>query len=390
VKFRSPGKLRSPQEFRDHWRQVGPGHDCDLTLEGASGPLGQPLEAGRLRIGNRFATHPMEGWDGTRDGRPTEETLRRWRRFGESGAKLIWGGEAFAVLENGRANPHQLFLNDAVDVKGDLSRLREELIAGHRAAGDTEEGLAIGLQLTHSGRFSRPDGAAAPLLAQHIPALDERYGVDPDQPLLGDAELDGIGERFVLAAELAEEVGFDFVDVKCCHGYLLHELLGARSRPGRYGGDFAGRTAFFRRVVEAVRQAAPSLEIAVRVSIADLYPHEPRDGDRVGEPHGWDRALPYDHAFGADRRDPRRFDLDEPKLFLALLRSLGIRLVNLTIGSPYYCPHVQRPAAYPPSDGYLPPEDPLLGVLAHLDCVRECKAAFPELTFVGTGYSYLQ
>ncbi len=332
----------------------------------------------------------MEGWDATREGRPTEATLRRWRRFGESGAKLIWGGEAFAVQEDGRANPHQLFLNDALDVSSDLSRLRDELIAGHRAFGDTEDGLAIGLQLTHSGRFSRPDGHAAPLIAQHIPPLDERYGIDPGQALLTDGELEAIGERFVAAARLAADVGFDFVDVKCCHGYLLHELLGARQRPGAYGGDFAKRTALFRRIVAAIRVAAPKLEIACRVSIADVYPHSPREADRVGEPAGWDGALPYEHSFGSDPDDPRKFDLTESMEFLRLLESLDIRLVNVTVGSPYYCPHVQRPAAYPPSDGYLPPEDPLIGVLAHLDCVRQCKEAFPNLVLVGTGYSYLQ
>ena len=74
----------------------------------------------------------------------------------------------------------------------------------------------------------------------------------------------------------------------------------------------------------------------------------------------------------------------------ALLRELGVTLVNLTVASPYWVPHLQRPAAYPPSDGYLPPRDPLYEVAEHLAVVRHCKQSFPDLTLVGSGYSYLQ
>ncbi|MEM8714098.1 MAG: NADH:flavin oxidoreductase, partial [Planctomycetota bacterium] len=185
----------------------------------------------------------------------------------------------------------------------------------------------------------------------------------------------------------AQRAGFDFVDVKACHGYLLHELLGAHGRLGPYGGDsFENRSRLFVEIVEAVREAAPELEIGVRVSLADVVPHRPSDReDRRGEA----AADRWDHGFGVDHDAPTRFQFDEPFAFLELLRSLGIRMVNVTLGSPYYNPHLQRPAAYPPSDGYQPFADPLVFVAEHLDVVRRAKARFPDMLFVGTGYTYL-
>jgi 2,4-dienoyl-CoA reductase-like NADH-dependent reductase (Old Yellow Enzyme family) len=100
--------------------------------------------------------------------------------------------------------------------------------------------------------------------------------------------------------------------------------------------------------------------------------------------------LPYRWGFGVDAADPTRFDLDEPFRLVRLLQAAGVTLVNVTLGSPYANPHLQRPAAYPPSDGYDPPDDPLHCVRAHLECVRQLKAGFPSLRLVGTGYTYLQ
>ena len=150
------------------------------------------------------------------------------------------------------------------------------------------------------------------------------------------------------------------------------------------------RTRLFERIVAGIRAACPGLVIAVRVSIGDIYPFSANPDTGLGEPRAWEEHTPFEHGFGIRRDDPRELDLDEPMRFLALLESLDIGLVNITLGSPYYCPHLQRPAAYPPSDGYLPPEDPLERVAQHLRAVRACKARFPALCLVGTGYSYLQ
>jgi len=395
VDFKTPGQHKNVGAFRAHLQELAPELDAADELHGAQGPLGRPVELGSRTIGNRWAIHPMEGWDATEEGLPSEYTLRRWERFGASGAKLIWGGEAFAVRADGRANPNQLFLNPEADSVGGLRELRERLVAAHVAAGEGTDDLYIGLQLTHSGRYARPTAAGpAPRVAYRHALLDPRSGVDSDAYILSDAELEGLQADFVRTARAAQEAGFDFVDVKCCHGYLLHELLGAHTRPGPYGGSLENRTRFFRQTVEAVRAECPGLEVGVRVSIGDTLPFAAGE-DRRGEPSAWaatsgGESHPYPFGFAIDREDPRHIALEEGFEFLKIVSQLDIRLVNLTLGSPYYNPHLQRPAAYPPCDGYQPPEDPLVQVAEHLRVARRCKEAFPGLLFVGTGYTYLQ
>ena len=363
---------------------------CDDSIESAPGsPLAVPLALGpgpdgALELPNRFVIQPMEGWDGTPDGRPSELTVRRWENFGRSGAGWIWGGEAVAVQREGRANPNQLVIDEST--LSPLEGLRESLLAAARGAGRAEP--VIGLQLTHSGRWSRPEGSARPRIAYRHPLLDRRVQVEDDAPVLADAELERLVEDFARAARLAREAGFSFVDVKHCHGYLLHEFLSARSRPGRFGGDaLQARSALSRAILEAVREAAPDLRLAVRLSAFDHVPHVPGgDGRGVPEAH----ELPYRCGFGLDPLEPGRIDLGETVAFARLLASLGVSWLNVTASSPYYAPHLQRPALFPPSDGYLPPEDPLVGVARLLGAARELKRAVPELTIVSSGWTYLQ
>lgn len=377
--------LRTPAALAAHLRGIGVDLPVADPLDPA--PLAQPaLVAGRT-VPNRFCVQPMEGWDGGADGTPSELTVLRWEHFGRSGAGLIWGGEAVAVRADGRANPNQLCLGAATQtaIAGLLQTLR-------RARGETGAAQPlVGLQLTHSGRYCRPHvkDRLEPRIAYHHPLLDRRVGIDPadDTRLLSDAELDELLGDYARAAHRAAECGFDFVDVKHCHGYLLHELLSAHTRAGRYGGDFAGRTRFVREAVAAIRREAPGLLVGVRLSAFDLLPFRPGP-DGVGEPEPWDGPYPY--GFGVDAAHPTQPDLTEPRRFLELLASLGVAMVNLTAASPYYNPHLQRPAQYPPSDGYLPPEDPVLGVARHVRVTAELRAAVPGLPLVGSGYSYLQ
>src|SRR6266852_7089912 len=217
----------------------------------------------------------MEGWDGARDGNPTENTLRRWRRFGQSGAKLIWGGEAIAVSRSGRANPNQLVI--ANHTRAGLAQLRAGLIEEHKRAVGSDEGLVIGLQLTHSGRFCRPNAHDRPeprILYRH-PILDRRLGLSHEYPVLTDGEVSAIIEEFHRAAKMAQELGFDFVDIKHCHGYLGHEFLSAHTREGKYGGSFENRTRFLREVVQGIRSMAPGMHIGVRLSAFDTVPFRP-------------------------------------------------------------------------------------------------------------------
>ena len=363
----------------------------DEVLSADSGsPLAQPITVGGQVVANRWCIHPMEGWDANRDGSPTAHTIRRWRNFGLSGAKLIWGGEAAAVEPSGRANPQQTLATPSN--RDGLAVLLTELQNAHRESFGNLDGLLVGLQLTHSGRFSRPNekDTIEPRIAYHHPLLDAKYQIDPDDETIvwTDDELDQLVESYVIAAGIARDVGFQFVDIKSCHGYLLHEFLSARTRPGRYGGDFDGRTRLLRTIIGAVRSAYPSLMIGVRLSAFDIVPYQ--TSREIGQPMAYDRFLPYEFGFGNQRDDPLSVDLTETIQLLRVLKDDGVAMVNLSCGSPYYNPHIQRPAIFPPSDGYLPPEDPLVGVERQISATRECKQAVPDLTLVGSGYSYLQ
>jgi 2,4-dienoyl-CoA reductase-like NADH-dependent reductase (Old Yellow Enzyme family) len=391
------GTVKNVASFKEHLHSLGLTIPCDHELvKGLVSPLRQPIVSGDIKIGNRIVVHPMEGWDGSPDGNPSENTIRRWRRFGHSGAKLIWGGEAVAVSHEGRANPNQLVV--AAHTQEGLSRLRATLIEEHRLTTGTDDGLLIGLQLTDSGRYSRPNahGRPEPRILYHHPFLDRRLGLPADFPVLTDVEVEAIIESFHRAALMAWKLGFDFVDIKHCHGYLGHEFLSGHTRPGRYGGSFENRTRFLREVVQGIRSIAPGLKIAVRLSAIDSVPFRPdptksskgKPGEGIPEPY--ENEIPYRWGFGVNPFEPAESDLNEPVRFLALLEQLGIRLVNITAGSPYYNPHLQRPALYPPSDGYLPPEDPLVSVARQMEVTQRLKQQFPNLIFVGTGYSYLQ
>jgi NADPH2 dehydrogenase len=391
------GTVKTVAAFQAHLRELGLTIPCDeAILTGADSPLRKPLSLGGVEIGNRIAIQPMEGWDGAADGNPSESTLRRWRRFGRSGAKLIWGGEAVAVSHGGRANPNQLVI--APHTRAGLAQLRAALIEEHRDAAGSVDGLLIGLQLTHSGRYCRPNAhdRPEPRIVYHHPILDRRLNLPADYPLLTDEEIESIVEDFHGAARAAWELGFDFVDIKHCHGYLGHEFLSARERVGKYGGSFENRTRFLREVVQGIRCEAPGLRVGVRLSAFDSVafrgdPEQSIDGKLgPGIPENYEALVPYRWGFGVDEREPTEADLGETIEFLSLLEKLEVRLVNLTAGSPYYCPHLQRPALYPPSDGYQPPEDPLIGVARQMQATKELKARFPGLVIVGSAYSYLQ
>jgi 2,4-dienoyl-CoA reductase-like NADH-dependent reductase (Old Yellow Enzyme family) len=288
----------------------------------------------------------------------------------------------------GRANPNQTLATP--ENRAGLAALLRELKTAHGAAFGHTSDLCVGLQLTHSGRFCRPDGPPRPRLAYHHPLLDSRFGLDPRDAslVMGDDEVERLIDAFVAAARLARDVGFDFVDVKSCHGYLLHEFLSARTRPGKYGGDLAGRTRLLTTIIGRIRAAYPDLAVGVRLSVFDTVPYQTsRD---IGRPCPYDDQLPYRFGFGVAEDDPLAIDLAEPIALIRRLQDLGVVAVNISAGSPYYCPHVQRPAIFPPSDGYLPPEDPLVGAWRQIDAARQCKQAVSDMLMVGTGYSYLQ
>ena len=390
--YRKIAGLKTAEAFRAYLDSLNIQLPFDETvIPGPEGPLARPctLPSGRV-LANRFAVLPMEGWDGTVEGFPTDLTIRRWQNFGRSGAKLIWGGEAAAVRHDGRGNPNQLIINEKT--RSAITTLRLILTEAHVEEYGTADDLVIGLQLTHSGRFSRPNAHATlePKIAYHHPLLDPLFGIPADTPVLTDGEIEELVNDFVGAAVLAGEAGFDFVDVKHCHGYLGHELLSAFARSGKYGGSLENRTRFACEIIDGIRSKAPGLMIGVRLSVFDFPPFRAPEPGGTGRPlHTADMGV-YPFVFGADPQDPLTIDLTEVTAFISMLRDKGVEMICATAGSPYYNPHIQRPALYPPSDGYAPPEDPLVGAARQIHVTGELKKKFPELVFVGSAYTYLQ
>ncbi|MDA0205918.1 MAG: NADH:flavin oxidoreductase [Acidobacteria bacterium] len=392
--FPRVASFKTVERFRERLRELGLPIDADdAILKAPESPLAEPLSIGEFHVGNRWAIHPMEGWDAEADGKPSELVHRRWRNFGISGAKWIWGGEAMAVVPEGRANPNQLIINQAN--RDALARLHEDLIEAHRARFGSADDFFTGFQLTHSGRFCKPfekDKAEPKILYRH-PILDQKFGLGPDYPLLGDDEIRRIIDACIEGAKIAESCGAQFVDIKHCHGYLGHEFLSAFTRPGPYGGPLENRTRFLREIVEGV-QANTKLLIGVRLSLFDLIPFRPdpnlSEGTKLGPGIPAEFEGSYASSFGADAEDPSQYDLRPAIEFLAVAESLGVKMINVSAGSPYYNPHVIRPALFPPSDGYQPPEDPLVGCARQMEACAAVKARFPNLVFVGSAYTYFQ
>jgi NADPH2 dehydrogenase len=379
-------KFRSLEAIEAESARLG----LDLRFSRDLGPLFQPVQVGGRRVGNSLCIHPMEGCDGELDGAPGELTYRRYRRFGAGGAKLIWG-EAAAVVPEGRATTRQLLV--AEQHAAALERLVRECRQAHREAFGNEDDLLLGLQLTHSGRYSYP----RPLIACHDPLLDPRTvadratgrKVDADYPLLDDDTLERLPDAYVAAARLCQRVGFDFVDVKQCHRYLLNELLAARNRPGKFGGGLENRTRLARTIIERIRAEVPGLLIACRLNGFDGIPfHTGPDAEGTGEPDAFSPPVPT--VWGAQPESPLVPDLSEPLAWIGEMVRLGVCLLNLTLGNPYVVPHLGRPFEYPPPDGYQAPEHPLIGVDRHFRLTAEVQRAYPDLPVVGTGYSYLQ
>jgi NADPH-dependent glutamate synthase beta subunit-like oxidoreductase/2,4-dienoyl-CoA reductase-like NADH-dependent reductase (Old Yellow Enzyme family) len=341
--------------------------------------LAEPVQAGNLTIPNSLAVHPMEGCDGDSQGRPDKLTLRRYERFAAGGAGLLWV-EATAVVPEGRANPRQLWLHEK---NKDSFRAMVELIRKTAVeANEPKHKPVMVLQLTHSGRYSKPEGAVYPMIPQRDPYRDplvpqqkpnpDRSSRIPDDwPLVTDEYLDKLQNAYVEAARLAFEVGFDAVDIKSCHGYLINELFACHKRKGKYGGSFENRTRFVLEVIDKINnELGDKGAVVTRLGVYD--------------------AIPYPYGWAVDKKDYRKPDLTEPKKLIGLLQQRGVNLINITIANPYYNPHIGRPFNETIVGGYEEPEHPLAGVVRLLKITGEIQKEFPDIAIVGTGYSWLR
>lgn len=361
--------------------------DTDLS------PLFEPVVIGGRKVGNRLAIHPMEGCDGGLGGKPGELTWRRWIRFGAGGCKLIWG-EAVAILEEGRANPRQLWLHDGT--ADEMARLVEATRKAHREVWGSNacDDLLIGCQLTHSGRYSY----RRPLIVQRDPALDAatlvpgpdggKIPMPADYPVLSDDDLKRIEDQYLVAAKLAMKCGFDFLDLKQCHRYLCSELLASHTRPGPYGGSLENRTRLQRNIFGRIKsELGKNTMLATRINMFDAVPYM-KGSDNIGKPRPY--TTPYKWSWGTNENNPLEPDLREPRQYIGMMKDLGVALVNLSMGNPYSNPHFGRPNEKPPLDAYENPEHPLIGVARHFRLAAELQRAYPDLPMVGTGYSWLQ
>ncbi len=316
--------------------------------------LSLPLKLNNRIINNRVVFQPMEGCDGTFDGAVDELTRRRYLRFAKSGAGIIWF-EATAVTNEGRANPRQLFLNE--QTKDSFKALVKEI----KEISLKENGFApvIIVQLTHSGRFSKPNGTPEPIVAYRnahweIGKENQPYVIATDD------YLKTIPDKYYKAAVLAKEAGFDGIDVKCCHGYLFNELLSAKDRGGIYGGCFENRTRLYFESIDAVKKAVgDGLIITTRLNACDCFP--------------------YPYGFGVDANN--NIDLTETKIIIKSLYDRGIRLINLTLGNPYLIPHINRPCINSPEDGEI-------GLKRIYDVTKELNGEFEDIHFIASGLSY--
>lgn len=355
----SPFNFKSADEVKLECEKLGLNYSDNFQV------FKRKVKLKGVEIPNSLAVHPMEGSDGNEDGSPGELTIRRSLRNARGGAGLIWF-EALAVVPEGRASIHQLMLNEAN--KESFKNLLKTMRAEAKRVNGEEFNLVIIAQLTHSGRFSRPRGVLEPVIGCHSPFLDEKYNISSDAPIVSDEELERLEDRFVEAALLAKEIGFDGVDIKACHKYLASELLGAFTREGRYGGTFEGRTRFLLDIVEKVRKAVgKDYIIGSRLNIYD--------------------GIPYPYGFGVGKEDVKKFDETEPLKLVGLLRSKGVDIINFTMGTPYLNPHVNRPFD---KGAYIPDEHPMDGVARLTNGIAKMQKAYPDLVVVGTGYSWLR
>lgn len=335
----------------------------NLPLEENTDILNSEFNMGGISYKNRFAIQPMEGCDGTREGSPDELTIRRYERFAASGAALIWA-EAVAVAKKGRANPRQLFINDKT--LEDFKRLNDKI----RTISLKENGFepVIIMQATHSGRYSKPDGTPAPVIAYNNPVFEGNNPIDSSR-IITDDELFYLEEQYGKSAKMAQAAGFDGIDIKCCHRYLASELLSAYTREGSFGGSFENRTRLLRNGIKnAMASTSKEFIVTSRLNVYDGFDY----------PYGW----------GVKEGSGKEIDLSEPvKLIDILHNELGIKLINITIGNPYVNSFVNRPAD---CTAELVDENPLVGVDRMFGCVGHIQKSFPDLCVMGSGISYMR
>lgn len=343
--------------------------------------LKQGVKLKNLFIPNRLSIQPMEGFDAKLDGKPSKLTYRRYERYAKGGAGLIWF-EATAISENCRSNQHQLILsrNTYSKFKELISFVREISNNTLKELGFKNNCILI-LQLNHSGRYCKREGKKYPIRAYHNSELDDAIGVSKnDGIVISDGELEEVEDNWVNKTILAREIGFDGVDIKSSHGYLISELLSSRTRnKSKYGGKSLEKRAklFLNIVKKSIKELKNNSDffITSRMSVYD--------------------GIPYPNGFGVKSKEhevfPATIDLSEPLELIKKLYHIGVRLINISAGNPHFRPQITRPYDTPVKGGSLPNEHPLYSVDRILNLASRIKDQIPkDLVVIGSGYSYLR
>ena len=331
-----------------------------LPFAESASVLAEKVTVGRKGFHNRVVYQAMEGCDGTAEGEPGYLTRRRYLRSTQGGAGLIWF-EATAVVPEGRANPRQMFLTEKT--LDSFRRIVDEI----QETGIKANGFApvIFCQLTHSGRYSKPEGAPRPIIAYRNPVLEEKAPAD-DSCIISDEGLDRVSEKLAAGALLAQKAGFDGADIKSCHRYLLSELLSAYNRKGRYGGSFENRTRMLRQTAaDAISRCPGDFIVTSRLNAYD--------------------GLAYPNGFGVRPEGGAEPDFTEPVTLAKELEKLGMQMLDITMGNPYFNPHINRPFAM---GTYLPPEHPISGVARMLEGTAQIRKQI-GIPVICSGLSWL-
>ena len=359
-----PFELKIPNTF--HYQTLDE-IDYDARKRGLHIPFSRDLSplavkpkvhtrAGDIVLANSLSVHPMEGFDADETGAPSALTERRYLRFAHSGAALIWS-EAIAVCPEGRTSARQLMITEE----------NKEKFRAMIAEVKNVTGAPLIAQLTHSGRFSHNSAAPYPLIATRSKPIEEYRPLPEGTPLLTDEYLDSLPEKYLAAAKLLIWAGFDGVDIKACHQYLLGELLSAYPREGKYGGSFENRSRLMLDIAKLIAENTDKRVIlASRLGICDMI------------------AKPYGFGMADNGQTP---DFTEANKLIGKLSALGVSLIDMTMGSPYFNPYINRPQN---KGERIPPEHPLVGVDRLIHGAEAIQKANPSVAVIGTGYSYLR
>ncbi|MGR3617421.1 MAG: NADH:flavin oxidoreductase/NADH oxidase family protein [Paracoccaceae bacterium] len=216
------------------------------------------LPNGRV-LKNRIVKLAMSEALGDEHNDPTQGQIDLFRRWGASGA---------AVLITGNTPVDRWHLEHAgnfvLDPETDLDQV-QKLTQAAKA-----NGAVILAQLAHAGRQTPEAINPAPTSISVEEMELAGYGTPVKA---SDDDLKAVIEKFTRSAILAQDSGFDGVEIHGAHGYLLSSALSPRinTRDDRWGGPLENRARLLLSVVRAVRaNVSPGFIVATKLNSSDF------------------------------------------------------------------------------------------------------------------------